>query len=156
MKRIIVIMALLTATLAAAAQTALYKKYANRPNVQTYCVERYPLGDDYTAFVTMIQTVDTTVYQTIRKELHAMSFTPRKDALGVSLDIMNHVSETPREKKNTKSKKSIEITVADGLPGDDGFYMFFFPSDRMIVLAFLVKDTMEQMEITRRMLATEF
>ena len=156
MKRIVIIIALLAISIVANAQTGIYKKYEKRPNVQAYCVERYPLGDGYTTSVTMLQTVDTTVYKALRKELQAMSFTPRKDALGVSLDIMNLTSDTPKEKKNTKSKKSIEISVADGLPGDKGFYMFFFPSDRMIVLAFLVKDTKEQIEITRRMLDAEF
>ena len=155
MKRIIVIMALLTATLTAAAQTALYKKYASRPNVQAYCVERYPLGDDYTAFVTMLQTVDSNIYKTLRKELQALPYTPTREIVRASLNIMINPAKEPGHKLTDKSK-SLEISVADGLPGDNGYYMFFFPSDRMIVLAFLVKNTKEQMEITMRMLATEF
>ena len=155
MKRIVVIIALLTATLAAGAQTGLYKKYANRPNVQAYCVERYPLGNDYTAFVTMLQTVDSNVYKTLCKELKALPYTPTREIVRASMDIMVNPSKTPGAKMTDKSK-SLKISVADGLPGDNGYYMFFYPSDRMIVLAFLVKDTKEQIEITMRMLATEF
>jgi len=155
MKRIIVIMALLAATLAAGAQTGLYKKYANRPNVQAYCVERYPLGDDYTAFVTMLQTVDSTVYKTLRKELKTLPYTPTREKVRASMVIMVNPAKEPGHKLTDKSK-SLEVSVAEGLPGDNGYYIFFFPSDRMIVLAFLVKDTKEQIEITMRMLATEF
>ena len=155
MKRIVIIIALLAISIAANAQTGIYKKYEKRPNVQAYCVERYPLGDGYTASVTMLQTVDTTVYKALRKELQAMPFTPTREILRASLDIMINPAKEPGHKLTDKSK-SLEISTADGLPGDDGYYMFFFPSDRMIVLAFLVKDTKEQIEITMRMLATEF
>lgn len=157
MKRIVIIIALLAIGIVANAQMGIYKKYEKRPGVQAYCVERYPLGDGYTASVTMLQTVDTTVYKTLRKELQAMPFTPTREILQASLVITKeHPSEKPSKTKTTDRKKSLEISTADGLPGDKGFYMFFFPSDRMIVLAFLVKDTKEQIEITRRMLDTEF
>ncbi len=155
MKRIVIIIALLAVDIVANAQTGLYKKYANRPNVQAYCVERYPLGDDYTAYVTMLQTVDSNIYKTLRKELQALPYTPTKEIVRASLDIMINPAKEPGHKLTDKSK-SLEISVADGLPGDKGYYMFFFPSDRMIILAFLVKNTEEQMEITMRMLATEF
>lgn len=155
MKRIAVLIALLATGIVASAQTGLYKKYANRQHVQTYCVERYPLGDDYTALVTMIQTMDSAVYKNLRKELQALPFTPRKDILRASMNIMINPAKEPGHKLTDKSK-SLEISVADGLPGDNGYYMLFFPSDRMIVLAFLVKDTEEQLAITMRMLATEF
>lgn len=155
MKRIVILMALLAVGIVANAQTGLYKKYAKYPGVQAYCVERYPLGDDYTAFVTMLQTVDSNIYKTLRKELQALPYTPTKEILRASLDIMINPAKEPGHKLTDKSK-SLEISVADGLPGDKGYYMFFFPSDRMIVLAFLVKNTEEQTEITMRMLATEF
>ena len=155
MKRIVIIIALLAATIAANAQTGIYNRYANRPNVQAYCVERYPLGDDYTASVTMLQTVDSTVYKTLRKELKTLPYTPTRDIVRASMNIMINPSKTPGTKMTDKNK-SLEISVADGLPGDDGYYMFFFPSDRMIVLAFLVKDTDEQIALTMRMLASEF
>lgn len=155
MKRLVVIVALLAICFAASAQTGIYKKYAKRSKVQAYCVEHYPITDDYSDFVTMLQTVDSTVYKTLRKELKSLPLTPKKDILRASMDIMINPSKTPGHKLDNKSK-SLEISVADGLPGDDGYYMFFFPSDRMIVLAFLVKNTKEQIDLTMHMLASEF
>ena len=48
------------------------------------------------------------------------------------------------------------IFAADGLPGDKGYYAIYCPSDRMVVLAFLVTSDDEALKVAGHMMSSEF
>jgi len=162
MKRIVFIALLLATAIAASGQTALYKHFANRPGVQAYCVERYPLTSGDSVCVTLLQTDDTAVYRSLISELRKLPYSPRRKSTKGTVSQIK-----PQEQSATssladsvarivKERKHLVIFNADGLPGDRGYYTIYCPSDRMVVLAFMIRDEKEARKISKHMMATEF
>lgn len=54
-----------------------------------------------------------------------------------------------------REHKHLVIFNADGLPGDEGYYAIYCPSDRMVVLAFLVTGNIDALKIAGHMISTE-
>lgn len=170
MKRTVIIMTMLVFTLAASAQTGLYKRYADRPGVQAYCVERYPLYSGDSVCVTLLQTDDSTVYRTLLRELHKLPYTVKRPRVDGTISISSSDTTKPdipdgvmrRMKQQADSlqrqwrdHKHLVIFNADGLSGDKGYYAIYCPSDRMVVLAFLVIGDDEALKIAQHMTYTE-
>ena len=170
MKRILLLF-LLAATLSASAQTGLYKRYASRQNVQAYCVERYPLSSGDSVCVTLLQTDDSIVYRTLLRELHEMPYTTKRLHIDGTIhitssdstqsDIPNGVMQQMKQKADSLAQhwhehKHLVIFAADGLPGDKGYYAIYCPSDRMVVLAFLVTSDEEALKVAGHMMSSEF
>lgn len=170
MKRILLLF-LLAATLSASAQTGLYKRYASRQNVQAYCVERYPLSIGDSVCVTLLQTDDSTVYRTLLRELHEMPFTAKRLHIDGSIryepsdndlpPMLPEVAQQMKQKSDSlalhwREHKHLVIFAADGLPGDKGYYAIYCPSDRMVVLAFLVTSDDEALKVAGHMMSSEF
>lgn len=170
MKRILLLF-LLAATLSASAQTGLYKRYASRQNLQAYCVERYPLSSGDNICVTLLQTDDSIVYRTLLRELHEMPYTTKRLHIDGTIhitssdstqpDIPNGVMQQMKQKADSLAQhwnehKHLVIFAADGLPGDKGYYAIYCPSDRMVVLAFLVTSDEEALKVAGHMMSSEF
>lgn len=136
------------------AQTAIYKHFANRPQLYAYCMERYPLTDADTANVTLLNTGDSTIYQVVIAELKALPFSPNKKNMLRPEGIMS--ATTGKEKPHAGAKKSLEIWTADAMTGDNGWYIICTPSDRMTVLIFLVKSTEEMLSVLQDVIHSEF
>lgn len=162
MKRCVILALMLATAIVANGQTALYKRFADRPGVQAYCVDRYPLKSGDSVCVTLLQTDDSAVYRAMIAELRRLPYSPRRKS------IEGTVSQVPSQEQSLTSShadsvamrwqefKHLIIFNADGLPGDRGYYTFYFPSDRMVVLAFLITDDKEAWKISMHMMATEF
>ena len=151
---------LLAATLSTTAQTGLYKRYADRDGVQAYCVERYPLSSGDSVCVTLLQTDDSTVYRTLLKELHSLPYAPRearKKSSETSCSLPEGMTKEELEATALKwrERKHLVSFNTDGLAGDKGHYAIYCPSDRMVVLAFLVADDSEALKIAGHMISTE-
>ena len=171
MKRILLLF-LLAATLSASAQTGLYKRYASRQNVQAYCVERYPLASGDSVCVTLLQTDDSAVYRTLCRELHELPFTPKRlhinGTIRLEADNLDSHPKIPDEalrqmkqkadslEQHFRERKHLVSFCVDGLPGDRGHYAIYCPSDRMVVLAFLVDGDAESLKVAGHMISTEF
>ena len=170
MKRTLLLF-LLAATLSASAQTGLYKRYASRQNVQAYCVERYPLSSGDSVCVTLLQTDDSTVYRTLLRELHKMPYTTKRFHIDGTIHITSSDTTKPvipkgvmqqmKQKADSlalhwREHKHLVIFDADGLPGDKGYYAIYCPSDRMVVLAFLVTSDDEALKVADHMMSSEF
>ena len=149
MKRTIIFIGIMLLCLSANSQTALYKKYADCQWIQAYCVERYPLAVGDSVTVTFFEVEDTTTYQSLYNELKSMPYSPRFGKF-MQLNVNQDGKETDSE------RKYLNVFNIDALPGDEGYYTIYSPSDRMVILAFLCKDTDEQIKVTMHMLATEF
>ena len=153
------------------AQTGLYKRYASRPGVQAYCVERYPLSGGDSACVTLLQTDDSAVYRTLCRELLVLPYTTTRPHVDGTIsiesdDVASHTKIPDEALQQMKQKadslqrhwrehKHLVIFNADGLPGDRGHYAIYCPSDRMVVLAFLVDGDAESLKVAGHMIATE-
>lgn len=160
MKRAIALL-MLAAALTASAQTGLYKRYAPRPGLQAYCVERYPLSCGDSICVTLLQTDDSTVYRTLLKELHKLPYAPRGIAK-VEGEMSSTLPEGMTQQfadslaRQWRERKHLVIFNADGLSGDKGYYAIYCPSDRMVVLAFLITNDAEALKVAGHMMSKEF
>ena len=162
MKRCAILALMLATAIVANGQTALYKRFADRPGVQAYCVDRYPLKSGDSVCVTLLQTDDSAVYRAMIAELRRLPYSPRRKS------IEGTVSQVPSQEQSAtssladsvarivKERKHLVIFNADGLPGDRGYYTIYCPSDRMVVLAFMIRDEKEAWKISMHMMATEF
>lgn len=157
MKSFILTVILLGTCLAAGAQTAIYKHFADYRGVHAYCVEKYPLHEGDTVCVTLLTTADSNVYHRLQRELHSMKFTLRTPKLPNPDDYSPSKKHGyPAMNPKPQSKKSLEIRTADALHGDQGWYVICAPSDRMAFLIFLVHDSKEELSVIRHVLFTEF
>lgn len=159
MKRILMTAVLTAVTLVASGQTGLYKRYAHRAGVQAYCVEKYPLDSGDSVCVTLLQTDDTAVYRTLFGELHKLPYTPKRGQVKGSVSVDSRDSLTAAMADSLvmrwREHKHLVIFNADGLPGDKGYYAIYCPSDRMVVLAFLVRSDSEGRKIISHMVSSE-
>ena len=170
MKRTALLIGIMLLALAAHAQTGLYKRYASRPGVQAYCVERYPLNSGDSVCVTLLQTDDSAVYKTLCRELHHLPYTPKRLHMNGTISIAPSDSTTHKmpegmaqqmkQKADSaamrwREHKHLVVFDVDGLSGDKGYYAIYCPSDRMVVLAFLVTSDDEAFMIAAHMIDTE-
>jgi len=181
MKHIAFFVCLLTVGIAAHAQTALYKHYANRQGIKAYCVERYPLSCGDIVTVTFFEAEDKETYDSLRSELIHLPYTPRRGSIDGTVEYnpsprWQQVREKTEKKMAEKEMKKKEMKIhidsvmrangyrgkhlvvfnADALPGDKGYYAIYCPSDRMVILAFHVTNDDEARKIATHMTATEF
>lgn len=170
MKRTAALIGIMLFALAANAQTGLYKRYASRPGVQAYCVERYPLNSGDSVCVTLLQTDDSAVYKTLCRELHHLPYSSKRLHMNgtirtapsdeASQKLPEGMAEQMRQKADSLARlwherKHLVVFNADGLPGDKGYYAIYCPSDRMVVLAFLVNSDDEAFMIAAHMIDSE-
>lgn len=171
MKRIFLVLTLVVLSAAIQAQTGLYKRYASRHGVQAYCVERYPMIGGDSVCVTLLQTDDSTVYRTLLRELHKMPYTTKR----LHIDGTIHITSSDNTKQDIsegvmrqqmkqkadslamqwREQKHLVIFNVDGLPGDKGYYAIYCPSDRMVVLAFLICSDDEALKVAGHMMSSE-
>ncbi len=149
MRRTFFFVSIMLLCLAANSQTALYKKYAKQPGIRAYCVERYPLAVGDSVTVTFFETEDTMAFQSLYKQLKDMPYSPRFGKF-MRLNVNQDRNETESE------RKYLNIFNVDALSGDKGYYTIYYPSDRMVMLAFHCKDTDEQIKVAMHMLVTEY
>ena len=158
MKRLVILTAFIVIVFASIAQTGLYKRYASRLGVQAYCVERYPMGSGDSVCVTLLQTDDSTVYNSVIKELHKLPYATRKTAKVESEVTYTFADEKARQKTDSLAlrwheRKHLVIFNANGLPGDKGYYAIYCPSDRMVILAFLITSDDEAHKVAGHMIS---
>ena len=178
MKHIVIIIVLLTGGVFANAQTALYKRYANRQGIKAYCVERYPLSSGDIVTVTFFEAEDKEAYDSLRSELIHLPYTPRRGSVDGNVEYnpsprWQQVREKTEKKKAEKEikKRAKELHIdslrrtmgfapkhlvvfnADAFPGDEGYYAIYCPSDRMVILIFHITGDDEALKVADHMLS---
>lgn len=181
MKHIAFFVCLLTVGIAAHAQTALYKHYANRQGIKAYCVERYPLSCGDIVTVTFFEAEDKETYDSLRSELIHLPYTPRRGSIDGTVEYnpsprWQQVREKTEKKKAEKEMKKREkelhidslrriiglapkhlvVFNADAFLGDEGYYAIYCPSDRMVILIFHITSDAESLKVAGHMMSTEF
>lgn len=153
------------------AQTALYKAYLGKPNVNAVCIPNYPIGDHKTIPVTMLQADDTATFNNLIKSLKALPYT--KDKTGkrnqtldefrqfdtqqskgtsasdkMTMDwLIGNVSRVNATMSLGSHKISFTSFNADALPGDKGFYLIYCSSATLTVLVFHCIDRDDASEV---------
>ena len=180
MKHIAFFVCLLTVGIAAHAQTALYKHYANRQGIKAYCVERYPLSCGDIVTVTFFEAEDKEAYDSLRSELIHLPYTPRRGSIDGTVEYnpsprWQQVREKTEKKKAEKEMKKREkelhidslrriiglapkhlvVFNADAFPGDEGYYAIYCPSDRMVILIFHITSDDEALKVAGHMMSSE-
>ena len=152
MKHLALFILLLVISMSANAQTGLYKRFASHPGVKAYCVEKFPLAEADTACVTLLEAEDSATYTALRKDLNSLPWTPTKKRLEPTLKMPFTTQNLPKN----AALKSFEAFTIDGLKDDQGYYFICCPSDRMVFLAFLLRNESEYARVIRHVLITEF
>lgn len=180
MKHIAFFVCLLAVGIAANAQTALYKHYADRQGIKAYCVERYPLSSGDIVTVTFFEAEDKESYDSLRSELIHLPYTPRRGSIDGTAEYnpsprwqqVREKTEKIKAKKEIKKRgkelhidslrrttglppKHLVIFKADAFPGDEGYYAIYCPSDRMVILTFHITSDDQALKVAGHMLSTE-
>lgn len=165
MKRIAIIIIVVFWGIAANAQTALYKKFTSCTDLHVYCVEHYPLASGDSVAVTLFVADDSTAYRSILQEFHALPHNVRSNGRKIASSLkgkgrVSVVRKTSVEKvlqeQKAENRKNIIGFTTDALPEDKGYYMFYCPSDRMVILSFLCLNEDDLIKVTAHMIDTEF
>lgn len=156
MKRIAIIIALLAVSMAASAQTALYKKYANRHDLRVYCVERYPLSGGDTVTVTFFEADNDSVRKALQRELmDLMPDRPKKSTPEVA-PTAEEMAKAREFMEKASERKHVASFMTNPVPGDGGHYSVHCPSDRPVVLVFHFYSDKQYHNITSHILDAEF
>lgn len=139
------IIALLFAN-AAQSQSAICKQFLSHKNIQTYCVDNYPLGNDDSINVTFLMASDSDAYNTLIKIL---SKTPKQMQASA---IEEHYS-----KKNYKidSTKYFIIRLSAALPNDEGRYLTFFSPYNLSAMVFQIRNDNDLKKVVAHVLSKE-
>lgn len=156
MKHTAIILAMVLLCTAASAQTALYKRYANRSDLRVYCVERYPLVGGDTVTVTFFEADNDSVRKVIQQELMALD--PDRTQKQKSSKIeTTPLSEEAREAfERAKKHKYLVSFLTNPVPGDGGRYSVNCPSDRPVILVFHIYSDEQHHNVTSHISSTEF
>ncbi len=156
MKRIVIVIVLLAISIAASAQTALYKKYANRHDLRVYCVEHYPLTGGDTVTVTFFEADNDSVRKVLQRELmDLMPDRPKKNTPEVA-PTAKEMAKAEEFLKEASERKHVVSFMTNPVPGDGGHYSVHCPSDRPVVLVFHFYSDKQYHNITSHMLDAEF
>lgn len=159
MKHTLVLATLLAVATLASGQTALYKKYAQHPDLRVYCVERYPLTSRDTVTLTFIEAESDSVAAAVRDKL--MDLIPKRTHTAAD-DQPTIVADTPALADKAKAledewrkHKHVISFLSDPLPGDSGRYMVACPSDRPVILVFHIYNERQHRAVTQHIVHTE-
>lgn len=160
------------------AQTAIYKAYVDKPNISASCLSNYPIGDNTTVAVTMLQADDSATFKNLMKSLVALPYHNDKSGKRNNSNKefkkqLEHLSSNTNDINNQDIKKTVEhiskldMTItpkaacnkrsfttfrADPLPGDKGLYEIFHSSGTLTILVFHCPDYETAVQVTSYMI----
>ena len=130
----------------AQSQSAICKQFLSQKNIQTFCVDNYPLGDDDSINVTFLMAADNDAYNTMIKILAKL---PNQKQ---SSDIEQHY-----KKKNQKidSTKYFIIHLSAALPNDKGRYLTFYSPYNLSAMVFHIRNDKDMEKVVTHILSRE-
>lgn len=158
------------------AQTAIYKAYVDKPNINASCISNYPIGDNTTVTVTMLQAADSATFKALMKSLLTLPYTndksgKRNKSSKEFKEHLEHLSSNSGDISEPSIKKALghitkmDMTVtmtapsssnkcsftsfrSDPLPGDNGLYEIFHSSGTRTILVFHCPDNEVAAQVT--------
>lgn len=145
MKRILFVI-LATITIATAhSQSAICLQFLPQKNIQTYCVDNYPLGNDDSINVTFLMAADSDTYNTMVKYLF-------------SLPKQKHSSSIERRTLNSNkidNNKYFIIRLSSALSSDEGHYLTFFSPYNLSAMVFQIRNDKDMEKVLAHILTRE-
>ena len=142
MKRILPYLIILLISHSALGQSAICQQFLPQKNIQTFCVDNYPLGDDDSINVTFLMAADSDAYNTMIKILSKLP---------------NHKLQQYYTKKNQKidSTKYFIVHLSNALPNDKGRYLTFFSPYNLSAMVFHIRNDKDMEKVVTHILSRE-
>lgn len=146
MKKILPYIITLLIANTAQCQSAICKQFLPQKNIQTFCVDNYPLGNDDSINVTFLMAADSDAYNIMTKILLKL---PNKKQ---STAIEQHY-----KRKNLKvdSTKYFIIHLSATLPNDQGRYLTFFSPHNLSAMVFQIRNDKDMEKVVAHVLSRE-
>ena len=145
MKNLLFIFLSSLAIATAHSQSAICLQFLPQKNIQTYCVDNYPLGSDDSINVTFLMAADSDAYNTMIKYL----FTLPKQNQPSSLE------QHSTKNKDLDNKKYFIIRLSSALPSDKGLYLTFFSPHNLSATIFQIRDNRDMEKVVAHVLTRE-
>lgn len=145
MKKILIILVTLFSIAAAHSQSALCLQFLPQKNIQTYCVDNYPLGNDDSINVTFLMAADSDAYNTMIKYLFSL---PKQNQ-------PSSLEQHSTKKQNLDNKKYFIIRLSSALPSDKGLYLTFFSPHNLSATIFQIRDNRDMEKVVAHVLTRE-
>lgn len=145
MKNLLFIILSSLAIATAHCQSAICLQFLPQKNIQTYCVDNYPLGSDDSINVTFLMAADSDAYNTMIKYL----FTLPKQNQPSSLE------QHSTKKQDLDNKKYFIIRLSSALPSDKGLYLTFFSPHNLSATIFQIRDNRDMEKVVAHVLTRE-
>ena len=142
MKKILPYLIALLIANTAQSQSAICQQFLQQKNIQTFCVDNYPLGDDDSINVTFLMADDSDAYNTMIKIIHKLP---------------NQKNKLYFTKKNQKidSTKYFIIHLFNALPNDKGRYLIFFSPYNLSAMVFHIRNDKDMEKVVAHVLRRE-
>jgi len=145
MKRILFVI-LATITIATAhSQSAICLQFLPQKNIQTYCVDNYPLGNDDSINVTFLMAADSDAYNTIVKYLFSLPKQKQPSSIG----------QHSAKNQDLNNKKYFIIRLSSALPSDKGRYLTFFSPYNLSAMVFQIRNDKDMEKVLAHVLIRE-
>ncbi|MBR6331207.1 MAG: hypothetical protein IKR79_06130 [Bacteroidales bacterium] len=145
MKKILIILVTLFSIAAAHSQSALCLQFLPQKNIQTYCVDNYPLGNDDSINVTFLMAADSDAYNTIVKYLFSLPKQKQPSSIG----------QHSAKNQDLDNKKYFIIRFSSALPSDKGRYLTFFSPYNLSAMVFQIRNDKDMEKVLAHVLTRE-
>ncbi|MBP5189644.1 MAG: hypothetical protein J6031_01860 [Bacteroidales bacterium] len=126
----------------AQSQSAICLQFLPQKNIQTYCVDNYPLGNDDSINVTFLMAADSDAYNTMIKYLFAL---PKQ----------KNFTSTNQNNRKIDNKKYFIIRLSSALPNDKGQYLTFFSPFDLSAMVFHIRNENDMEKVVTHVLTKE-
>lgn len=145
MKKILIILVTFFSIAAAHSQSAICLQFLPQKNIQTYCVDNYPLGNEDSINVTFLMAADSDAYNTMIKYLFSL---PKQNQ-------PSSLEQHSTKKQNLDNKKYFIIRLSSALPSDKGLYLTFFSPHNLSATIFQIRDNRDMEKVVAHVLTRE-
>lgn len=145
MKKILIILVTFFSIAAAHSQSAICLQFLPQKNIQTYCVDNYPLGNDDSINVTFLMAADSDAYNTMIKYLFSL---PKQNQ-------PSSLEQHSTKNQNLDNKKYFIIRLSSALPSDKGLYLTFFSPHNLSATIFQIRDNRDMEKVVAHVLTRE-
>ncbi len=144
MKRTLLTIITVFCAFAAHSQSAVCKRFLSSEQIQTYCVDNYPLGNDDSINVTFLVATESRFYDTIRLFLSSLPKAKNRSETSISIGG-----------SKLEAKNSFIIRYSESLSGDKGHYLTFLSSCNMTAMIFHIRNEEDMKKVISHVLAKE-
>ena len=145
MKKTIFFLLILFSLAKAQSQSAICLQFLPQKNIQTYCVDNYPLGNNDSINVTFLMADDSNAYNMMVKLLFSL---PKQQE-------PTSIKQPYAKMQELDKKKYYVIRLSSALPSDRGKYVTFLSPHNLSATIFQIKDEKDMAKVVAHVLSKE-